>query len=68
MVIDWQPIAQACKDGTQILVAYRYPDGEWVCDAVLFDGNHWVYRDGGIVLEQRWTHWQPMPSVPRNPA
>lgn len=60
--MDWQPIETAPKDEDfeEILVW----NGDWVCSAVLFEGN-WIDHFYDIVTP---THWMPLPPPPTEGA
>jgi hypothetical protein len=71
--MNWQPIETAPKDGTEILMAVRYPvdetiKGVWDTLFGYFDTNFEEYPDGIWafdcnlpIITGRPTHWMPVP-------
>jgi hypothetical protein len=61
---DWQPIETAPKDGTNVLVLWRYGG----C-SVLFCRHDGFWDDGDFnssIPESDLTHWMPLPPPPTN--
>ena len=62
--MDWKPIESAPKDGTHLLLYYRFAserrisEGRWSQH-----GNCWVTFDDPMV---RATHWMPLPPPPQD--
>lgn len=67
---DWQPIEDAPKDGTWVLV---YADGVQVVAKYVWDDNwHWATHldnSNGLKVHQtcKPTHWMPLPAAPEPP-
>lgn len=77
MVMNWQPIETAPKDGTDIIVMYMHIETQIVHAAFWLDGEGvdavdvgwWSYKysEVGRVHLTEWmapTHWMPLPEPP----
>lgn len=66
LLMEWQPIENAPKDGTFILahdLAYKFPIviNYFKCD----DWQGWIYSDESFVDDlPEPTHWMPLPTPP----
>lgn len=62
--MEWKPIETAPKDGTAILVYWRFDTHKFIHPAIFIAGL-WVHdwdRDESVALEP--THWMPIPEPP----
>lgn len=68
----WLPIEEAPKDGTEVLVYERQPDGSAFIDIAsnsyevnLSSKDMWV-SSGGNIPSCEPTHWMPLPPPPKD--
>jgi hypothetical protein len=70
---EWQKIETAPKDGTPILLWWRYCGdvptvGRWFCDNDITEGlsEGWAGEDDSCIPinQHDCTHWQPLPPPP----
>ncbi len=63
---DWQPIATAPRDGTDILLGFRR---RRAVVAHGFESVHgWYFSDDDDLVVHEPTHWMPIPKPPREAA
>lgn len=72
----WQPIETARRDGTHILLGYLDKSGKFAARSGYYRPDihagrtkqpcpAWVCTMDTVLLDQRATHWMPLPSPPR---
>jgi hypothetical protein len=59
--VDWQPIETAPKDGTEVLITGKFPNGVWFTEISWFNRHKGQWP--GRSLDPP-THWMPLPAPP----
>lgn len=63
----WQPIESAPKDGTRVMLAVILTHPQQVGqEAQFYQLCSWTGDNWSPFIPNKWTHWQPLPSPPKD--